>query len=284
MWFKGGLHIHSNAVDGKLSKVELIDLYRKNDFDFISITDHNIFSHSVNKLMKDFLVIEDSMEFNIQDSIMHMLGVGLDKKASQHFDAKKCSYQEMLDFFYNNGALTIICHPNWRWVSSSFKELGIIKNFHGMEICNIVLDDDTGNTFAFDKWDYLLSCGYKIWGYAVDDYHDPLKDKPGRGFVMAKAENLDRTSILDALKNGNFYSSTGLILDELNIEGSSVDIYSKDCKEIVLFGLNGRYLDSFDKNSISLKTDRYRGYVRCELRSEKGSAFLQPFFNNEQVP
>jgi len=147
-----------------------------------------------------------------------------------------------------------------------------------------VLDDDTGNTFAFDKWDYLLSCGYKIWGYAVDDYHDPLKDKPGRGFVMAKAENLDRTSILDALKNGNFYSSTGLILDELNIEGSSVDIYSKDCKEIVLFGLNGRYLDSFDKNSISLKTDRYRGYVRCELRSEKGSAFLQPFFNNEQVP
>jgi len=40
MWFKGGLHIHSNAVDGRLGKAELIDLYRKNDFDFIYTSEY----------------------------------------------------------------------------------------------------------------------------------------------------------------------------------------------------------------------------------------------------
>lgn len=41
MYNKGDFHIHSNNSDGKLSVNKLLDLYKENGYDVISITDHD---------------------------------------------------------------------------------------------------------------------------------------------------------------------------------------------------------------------------------------------------
>ncbi|MCM8769708.1 MAG: hypothetical protein NC911_08610 [Candidatus Omnitrophica bacterium] len=62
-----------------------------------------------------------------------------------------------------------------------------------------------------------------LYGLATDDahsYHDfaPNKANPGRAFVMVKAKELTGSAILQAIREGNFYSSTGVILRESKFE------------------------------------------------------------------
>lgn len=41
MYNKGDLHIHSNYSDGKFSINDLLDMYKKNGYDIVSITEHD---------------------------------------------------------------------------------------------------------------------------------------------------------------------------------------------------------------------------------------------------
>jgi len=41
-WFKGNLHTHTTNSDGALSPEQTIRLYKKNGYDFLSITEHEV--------------------------------------------------------------------------------------------------------------------------------------------------------------------------------------------------------------------------------------------------
>jgi len=69
---------------------------------------------------------------------------------------------------------------------------------------------------------------------ATDDSHifkdfGPQYSNPGRGWVMVRASRLDRDAILDALRVGDFYASTGVTLDE--VEQGPDEIYVRICQE-----------------------------------------------------
>ena len=57
--------------------------------------------------------------------------------------------------------------------------------------------------------DYLLQEDKKIYLTATDDSHFRMPDGGG-GWVMVASENLNENSILDSLKAGKYYSSTGV--------------------------------------------------------------------------
>ena len=86
-----------------------------------------------------------------------------------------------------------------------------------------------------------------MYGLATDDshhYHDFGKDwsNAGRGWVMTKANELNPSSLIESLEAGQFYATTGVVLDEVSFvdnvltidvaeeEGISYTIYFIGCR------------------------------------------------------
>ena len=160
MWFKGCFHMHTTNSDGELSPIEVYNFYKDKGYDFIAITDHNFFTKLEKKPDKDLLVIENSIEFSLPSSSLHILGIGLE---NNNYNDQK-NHQEIIDFIIKNKGIAIICHPNWMW-AGKFNKLSKLKKYHGIEVFNSLIKEHIGSPFALEKWDHLLSQGYKIWGF-----------------------------------------------------------------------------------------------------------------------
>ena len=61
-----------------------------------------------------------------------------------------------------------------------------------------------------------------LYGLATDDAHDHYTNGvvsiPGRGWIMGRSERLEPDAIIDAMKRGDFYASSGVTLEEVAFE------------------------------------------------------------------
>jgi len=94
MFNKGDFHMHSNFSDGKFGVNELLDLYKKSDYDIISITDHDTLEGCKDAIeygesigIKVIAGIEISTKHNGEE--VHILG---------YFKDEDCSRKEMIEF------------------------------------------------------------------------------------------------------------------------------------------------------------------------------------------
>ena len=77
-------------------------------------------------------------------------------------------------------------------------------------------------------WDivnaFRLRNGNKpIYGVVTDDTHDYLNFRdyglnPGHGWIVVRAETLDASTLFRAMKKGDFYGSTGVVLKEVHFD------------------------------------------------------------------
>lgn len=88
-------------------------------------------------------------------------------------------------------------------------------------------------------WDIVLSKRLGelnrsiVYGMAVDDAHEYTawgvgETNPGRGWIMVRARNLTPNSIVTAMKNGDFYNSTGVTLTSLSLAGNTLSLAVKE--------------------------------------------------------
>ncbi len=60
-----------------------------------------------------------------------------------------------------------------------------------------------------------------LWGIATDDsheYHGLPGSRPGRGWVMVRARYLTPEHLIRAMKAADFYASSGVLLDEIQVD------------------------------------------------------------------
>ena len=79
------------------------------------------------------------------------------------------------------------------------------------------IEDGVDTNAAY--WDELLAQGKRIWGVATDDGHAVYQHC--KGWVMVNSEN-NVSAILDALKEGKFYSSCGPEIYDFYVDGDKV--------------------------------------------------------------
>jgi hypothetical protein len=75
---------------------------------------------------------------------------------------------------------------------------------------------DIANTLRVDKLD-----APPLMGLATDDTHNYFGNRgasPGRGWVMVRAPRLTAESLVAALARGDFYASSGVLLDEIRFD------------------------------------------------------------------
>jgi hypothetical protein len=130
--------------------------------------------------------------------------------------------------------LVHVNHPNYKWGVTA-EDLAAVVNEPFFEIWNGVDgDNDPGDVHhpsTDEVWDIantLRLAGLRappLFAVATDDSHDFQGNKsralPGRAWVMVRARFLTPESLLRALRAGDFYATTGVLLDEVRFESES---------------------------------------------------------------
>jgi hypothetical protein len=116
--------------------------------------------------------------------------------------------QELTDKLMEKGCITIYNHPIWSRVSQ--EEFVNTKGLTALEIYNYNTVNESGTGYDSTYWDVMLRKGYKILGTASDDNHNQglFEDSCG-GYIVVKAEKLNHENIINAITDGNYYSSSG---------------------------------------------------------------------------
>jgi hypothetical protein len=175
-------------------------------------------------------------------------------------------------------------HPNYKWGVTA-EDLAAVVGERFFEVWNGVDGDNDpgdatrpGTDAIWDTANALRITQYSappLFGLATDDSHNHHGNKthspPGRAWVMVKARHLTPESIVRALRAGEFYSSTGVELEDVSFVGKrlALRIVGKGNEKFVtrFIGGKGRVLAEVAGLTPSYEMKGGEMYVRAVVTS-----------------
>jgi hypothetical protein len=163
---------------------------------------------------------------NLTELVQPQAGVGIREAIAQNLwavqDAARRAGREIL---------VQVNHPNYKWGVTA-EDLAAIAEERFFEVWNGVDgDNDPGDAHrpsTDEIWDIantIRIAGMKappLYAVATDDAHNyhgnNPRGTPGRGWVMVRARLLTPESLIRAMRAGDFYASTGVMLDDISFE------------------------------------------------------------------
>jgi hypothetical protein len=297
LWYKGNTHTHTLNSDGDSTPDDVVSWYREHRYHFLVLTDHN-FLTSVDALNalhgadERFLVIKgEEVTDRFDGKPLHINGLDVSTMVRPQGGKSVVEIlQRNIDAIRQANGIPHINHPNFGWGITK-EELQQVRNNRLFEIFNghpRVNNLGGGGVADLEQaWDHILTSGTLLYGLAVDDAHtfkDPGNAEvagPGRGWVHVRAPRLEARAILDALERGDFYSSTGVELDDYQVDGRrmTVDVKATDYSKyrIQFIGRNGQLLREVAEPRASYEFRGDEGYVRARVLESNGRlAWCQP--------
>lgn len=270
-WFKGNTHIHSTASDGGMNFNELEQLYALAGYDFLFRTDHWIASAISAEQRGSPLLWLDGVELDGIDSSganYHMVGLGTFSGID-----RTMGMQAAMDSLRAQNAILILAHP--QWMGNTFDE-AVRGNFDGVEVYNHVCRWLNGKGDGAAYWNAMLSVSPNTLVIAADDAHLNSTD-PGwnGGWVVVNAPDCEPDAIINAIRAGNYYSSCGPEIFDIQYDGDQVSV---DCSPVQFARLVGPSwcgdrVGSFTGNTLSQASFRIPPgwpYAYLELEDTQG--------------
>ena len=121
----------------------------------------------------------------------------------------------------------------------TFADADSIKHAHAVEIYNHTCGVECDRAHGHYMLDQLLTAGRRLDLCATDDAHFSEPDSFG-GWVMVKAQENTPQALLEALKAGHYYSSTGPELKGITWQDDHVVIESSAVKTVMVQGKGSR--------------------------------------------
>jgi hypothetical protein len=238
-WFKGAVHVHTTRSDGALSPVEAMQAHRERGYQFLAVTDHDVITDLSSMSDASFLNIpsvEVSYDRNELGQSYHIVVLGVREMADVPLGV---SIQDAIDRWAKTGAVIFLAHTYWSGMN--LHEMMPLENLTGLEVFNTSSQTDLGKGLATVHWDDVLARGKRWWGYAVDDTHWVSQDNwyydTFGGWVWVKAAELEESQILTALREGQFYASSGPEIYDYGIEKGVARIRCSPVRTINFVGL-----------------------------------------------
>lgn len=295
-WYKGSLHNHTNRSDGDSEPETVADWYRRNGYDFIVFTDHNVITDLPAANTDSFLVIpgeEVTLRINEEATAIHLNALGITETVMpvQGRDVVS-TLQANVDAIVRAEGIAVINHPNYTW-AFDHRHLVQVTGALLLEIQNLhpVVNSygGAGRPSCEEIWAHLLDAGQRIFGIATDDSHKfqgdftPREGNPGRGWVMVRAARLDQAAVLSALRRGDFYASTGVVIEDMAADQNKVRLHVKQDRDFVytvrFIGKGQRVLKESYETLAEYHPAIEDGYVRAVVECSSGAkAWTQPTF------
>jgi hypothetical protein len=273
-WLRGNLHTHTTRSDGARDVQVVLDDYAGRGYDYLMISDHDIYTSSEDHAAwesRGMLLIPGN---EITANGPHVLHVDADR-----FVAPGEDRQAVIDQVNAGTGFVIVNHPDWlkNFDHCPIGKLREWSGYNGIEIYNGVIGRLTGSPYALQKWEKLLSEGRRIWGYANDDSHAVQDVALGWNVVSVKERTV--AAVVEALRTGRFYASTGVDITSIVVEQNRIRIETTNAERIIGYSQWGHRFAVSDSNSIEVEVPTNAPYVRFECwgRGEQ-FAWTQPFF------
>ena len=227
LWQRGNLHTHTTESDGARPPQVVVDAYAARGYDFLAISDHDALVDPDTLNPRGMTLIPAN---EVTANGPHILHVDARRQVPPDPDR-----QDVLNAIAEDHGFAVIPHPNWE---PNFQHCPqqCIENwtgYIGIEIYNGVVRRLNGNPQATDRWDQLLGQGRRVWGFAHDDGHDICDDANAWNVVQCADRNPGE--IVQALRNGRFYASTGVTIDAVRVYGSTICVQTRDAECIIAY-------------------------------------------------
>lgn len=167
-------------------------------------------------------------------------------------------------------------HPNWVHFDVRAEDILAAPAVRLFEVCNchahVNYYGDEIFMSADRLWDVVNTLRIAeqklppLWGVASDDahqYHDfrPEACNPGRGWVMVRAAALTPEAITEAMAQGDFYASTGVVLRDVQFDAAtgtlSIEIDSQPGVKYTIRFLGTR--NDFDRSVEEIPVPDFNG-------------------------
>ncbi len=225
-WYKGNLHTHTTNSDGGNRPEEMLETYRTAGYDFFSTTDHSCVTE-IASVPDDFLWVRGvELDGDLSEigECYHIVGLGLREPAAA---PKQPTVGEALAWIEQQGGVSVMAHPYW--LGLTYRDLVNREQPIGLEVYNAVCEFLNAKGASSAVWDDVLTRGRHWWGLGVDDAH--AAEQAGKSWVMVKAEALTSEAIMQALREGAFYSTTGPLIEEVEV-GEEIRVRTSPVQQI----------------------------------------------------
>lgn len=287
-FYKGNLHTHSSASDGRCTAEEVCRRYQEASYDFLALTDHFLETYNypitdTRAFRTDTFTTLIGAELHTGRTevgeIWHILAVGLpfDFKPG----AKEETGPELAQRALAAGAYVAAAHPSWYSLSEA--DILALGKIHAIEIYNAVSADYNDRPESWHIADTLLAKGHRYTTCATDDYH-AMSDRYdlARGWVMVKSEANDPEALLAALKAGQYYSSTGPSIHNIEISGSTLYVRCSAAERIFVTGVGAKAVNQAGYGLVEAEFDIAKfqdTYCRVTVRdAAQGRAWSNPIW------
>ena len=322
-WYKGNTHVHTVLCGHADSTPEVVaQWYHDHGYNFLVLSEHNKFIDPstvklTGEVRDDFLLVPGE---EITGKV-HFTAMNISRLVPWKFKDKNRTriMQNYVTETEKAGGTNILNHPlSGRFIHAH--EIRPVKRLYMFELYNA---HPTAKNFkgahhpsTEQLWDALLDKGMTMWGVSCDDAHKLKKwgekeNNPGRGWVMVNSGALSSDAITKAMLRGDFYSSSGVILEELVRSTNSIELSVDEDEtacELASAFLFGRPVKKGDSGTIiefigsegevvktiqgtSAKCEAEGAYLRAKVthrvEKEDGSlveyyAWTQPVFTDDR--
>jgi hypothetical protein len=260
IWLRCQLHAHTTNSDGEPTPAGLVEHYARAGYDVLAITDH---WHVTPLAHDDILVLPSAELSGAVDGPFEeadVLAYGIDELPARR--EKFPSIAEAASWIVTQGGVAYLAHPYWSGLSEHHY-LGA-PDLTGIEIFNGGCEQQQGNGLSVVHWDAILGTGRPCHGIATDDSHYAGQDSR-LAWTMVRARERSREAVLDALRSGAFYASSGPEIRDVRTDSSGVDVRCSPARSVTL---RSGIWDGCRVNASALDMN-WRG--RVTERSEDGS-------------
>jgi hypothetical protein len=304
-WYRGNTHTHTQNSDGDSPPDSAARWYRDHGYQFLFITDHEKQTDPapLNARFgvpgKFLLIVGQEITQRVADSThyrgtrqAHVNSLGATTVVMPQGERGRAIGITMRQGYATNiaavraaGGIPQVNHPNFIW-SVRLQDLVALPDSVLLEIANAHTgvinagDDRSPSTEAL--WDSLLTRGKTIFGVADDDAHSFKPEdadsyeltRPGRGWIVVRADTLTAEAILHGIRRGDFYASTGVTLDSLVATRSELRLSVAGSQErhflTEFIGARGRVLARVRGPQASYRIRGTEGYVRARVTDSNG--------------
>jgi hypothetical protein len=316
-WYRGNTHAHTLNSDGDSPPDEVARWYREHGYHFTFITDHEFITDvaPLNALLgaagRFLLISAQEVTQRVQDPShpdglrqAHVNALGVTRVIWPLGERNIATGVSIADTYARNlaaireaGGVAQVNHPNFRW-SVPMEELlelpdsTLFELWNGHPgVYNLGGTDAQGRSMPSTEvlWDSLLTRGKLLFGVADDDSHSFRPEeaenadvpRPGRAWIMVRADTLTADAILAALRRGDFYGSTGVTLADYEAGEGEISIQITpvgDRRYLTEFiGARGQVLAAVPGPSARYAIKGTEGYVRARITDSSGRfAWTQP--------
>ncbi|MEF8873491.1 MAG: CARDB domain-containing protein, partial [Candidatus Thermoplasmatota archaeon] len=286
-YYSGNFHTHTTESDGDYDPSEAIDMYKKEGYDALALTDHNTQTWGETTY--------PWTDYGRDPDELNMVAVeGNEISTTHHINSLFNDYKgltfsedEVFQGIGEKDGLAVFNHPSRydetvEWYVDFYRKYDHIL---GQEIYNKDSKDDIG---LYDNIVHETLPERPVWLYGNDDMHDESDFGWNRNIFLL--ENLTKENVRESLESGSTYlwipnnrtakpnieiadvENTGDSID-LTIDGDVTEVnwitYNPDSQqsEVVHQGFNISTNDTLEDCR----------FVRAEIESPEGKIYTQPF-------